>query len=421
MLTQEHVNEEVPTQRRRPLSTVSGAIKQESKVRGFLNGLDPNMARAFLPWIMRNPRYIRTFSKFYRVFNKTNRLRDEAATSGLIVPPFMITSITSRCNLRCKGCYASANGIVGNSASSTQLNIEQWRSIFTQAGDLGVLGFIVAGGEPFMFPGLIDLCMEFRDRFFVIVTNGTSITEDDFAKLRRSTNIGVVVSIEGGRKDTDGRRGNGVYESVIVTIRRLIDSGIFTGVSVTLTKRNLDYWMTEENVDALVDLGLRLAVFIEYIPDTPSIADALGRSCPGMSEFLVNIGDAPADSDLALSPQEQVTFRRKLLKYRGSKSIYLIHSPADEGFFGGCVSAGRGFAHVTPTGDLTPCPISNFATHNLAKSTLREGLASPLFSRLRESAILNAGHATACALASHKNETDEIARSVGAYRSGAGG
>ncbi|MDP2901037.1 MAG: hypothetical protein Q8O47_08720, partial [Candidatus Bathyarchaeota archaeon] len=84
-----------------------------------------------------------------------------------------------------------------------------------------------------------------------------------------------------------------------------------------------------------------------------------------------------------------------------------------------CVSAGRGFAHVTPRGDLTPCPVSNLATHNLSKSTLREGLSSPLFSRLRESDLLNSGHATACALASRQDEVEEIARSVGAYRSGA--
>jgi len=48
----------------------------------------------------------------------------------------------------------------------------------------------------------------------------------------------------------------------------------------------------------------------------------------------------------------------------------LIHSPGDEVLFGGCLSAGRGFAHVAPNGDLTPCPVSLLATHNLKISNL---------------------------------------------------
>ncbi|MHA1277745.1 MAG: hypothetical protein ACTSQ8_11175 [Candidatus Helarchaeota archaeon] len=56
-----------------------------------------------------------------------------------------------------------------------------------------------------------------------------------------------------------------------------------------------------------------------------------------------------------------------------TKQIFLLHSPGDEEYMGGCVSAGRGFAHITPMGDLTPCPVSNIATHNLTKASLREG------------------------------------------------
>lgn len=422
MLTHEPVKTEPPETRRRSLNSGDAVASRALKIRGFLDGLDTNMTRAFLPWIIRNPRYLRTFTRFRRVYQDTRRLRAESKKNGLVVPPFMIMSITSRCNLRCTGCYASANGTVNGSTTSAQLDRDQWRRVFSQARELGVLGFIVAGGEPFMFPDLVDLCQEFKDRFFVIVSNGTSITEADFAKLGRSTNIGVVVSLEGGRSVTDARRGEGVYDKAMATIGRLLKAGVFTGVSVTVTKRNLSYWMDEANVDAVTDLGVRLGVFIEYIPDTPSIADALGRSCPGLSEFLTDIGETPpGDADLTLSREEQGTFRRRILDYRGRKPIYIIHSPADEAFFGGCVSAGRGFAHVTPTGDLTPCPVSNLATHNLSKSTLREGLSSPLFSRLRESDLLNSGHATACALASHQKETEEIARSVGAYRSGAMG
>jgi hypothetical protein len=62
-----------------------------------------------------------------------------------------------------------------------------------------------------MFPGLVELCKEFEDRFFIILTNGTALTASTYERLKHSTNIVVVVSIEGGKDLTDARRGQGVY------------------------------------------------------------------------------------------------------------------------------------------------------------------------------------------------------------------
>jgi len=84
------------------------------------------------------------------------------------------------------------------------------------------------------------------------------------------------------------------------------------------------------------------------------------------------------------------------------------------------VSAGRRFAHVTPAGDLTPCPVSNIATHNLSSSTLRDGLASPLFREIRENEHLLETDGMPCALFAHPKEVEELAKSVGAYRTNVG-
>jgi MoaA/NifB/PqqE/SkfB family radical SAM enzyme len=105
-----------------------------------------------------------------------------------------------------------------------------------------------------------------------------------------------------------------------------------------------------------------------------------------------------------------------MLEFRKSKPLYTIHSPCDEEFFGGCVSAGRGFAHVTPEGDVTPCPVSNVATHNLKNSSLREALASPLFGEIRRNEHLLETEGLPCALFAHPEEVEELARSVGAYK-----
>jgi MoaA/NifB/PqqE/SkfB family radical SAM enzyme len=163
-----------------------------TKLRDALDNLDPNLTRVFLPWILRHPRYLRASTTLVPAINRARKVRKAEREKGLIVPPVLILSITSRCNLQCVGCYAGAVGITpeGTSNNSTdkrfELSLESWKKIITEASQLGVFAFVIAGGEPFMFPGLIELCQEFRNRLFIIITNGTAISEDDFRLLKRS-------------------------------------------------------------------------------------------------------------------------------------------------------------------------------------------------------------------------------------------
>ena len=369
--------------------------ERSTKLGDVLNGVDPKLARVFLPWAIRHPRYLMTFIRLIDAHKRTKCLREKAMQEGVKVPPFLILSITSRCNLSCTGCYATAVGLACGSSGADPLDREQWRKIISEASELGVFGFVIAGGETFLFPGLLELCEEFKDRFFIIVTNGTAIVEEDFRRLKRLSNVAVIVSVEGGKEVTDERRGRGVYETAFGALERLNKSGVLTGVSATITRLNFEHWMDEEQLDKIVDQGVRLLVLIEYIPT---------------SEL------ASPENKLMLTKEEREKFRTRILSFRATKPVYIVHSPGDEEYFGGCVSAGRGFAHVTPGGDLTPCPVSNVATHNLTTSSLREGLASPLFEEIREkSGILENGE-TPCALFAHPKEVEEIAKSVGAYR-----
>jgi MoaA/NifB/PqqE/SkfB family radical SAM enzyme len=317
-------------------------------------------------------------------------------------------SITSRCNLTCAGCYAAATGTIDNSKSQPsnppQLDLERWRRILTEARELGVFGFILAGGEPFLNPGLVELCMEFKDRFFLIVTNGTAISKTDFQILSGASNIAVVVSLEGGEKSTDARRGPGVFKRTQKTLKHLWNIGVLTGFSSTVTRDNYEYWMDPINLNEYIKQGLRIGVFIEYIPTTETDA-------PSRQSF-----SPCTDDSLMLTEDEREKFRAHVLNYRENNPIALIHSPNDEEYYGGCVSAGRGFAHVTPSGDVTACPVSNLATHNLQSSSLREALASNLFIEIRNNGYLFENHDLPCALLSHQEQVLQLAKTVGAYR-----
>jgi MoaA/NifB/PqqE/SkfB family radical SAM enzyme len=339
-------------------------------------------------------------------------LRKAKELDGLKVPPTLILSLTQQCNLSCAGCFAAASGItcrkgVGYQRSmKPQLDWESWVKIVSEASELGVFGFFLAGGEPFLFPKLIELCGEFKDRCFLIFTNGTAVSESNFEQLKRLSNTAIIVSIEGGEEATNLRRGQGVYQKATSTLKRLTEIGTPNGISVTITRLNYRYWMNPEHIDSLISQGVRAAVFIEYIPV---------MSAPGTD---ASKGELIEENDhfLMLTKEERAEFRAQILSYRETKPIYIIHSPGDEEYFGGCVSAGRGFAHVTPAGDLTPCPVSNVATHNLKTATLREGFASPLFSKIRENEGLLENEGTPCSLFAHPKEVAELAKSVDAYR-----
>jgi len=377
----------------------------EPTLRQVLDGIDPKLRSVLLPFAIRHPRRFWAYGKLIRGYERARKARKACREQGLTVPPFLIVSITSRCNLRCFGCYAVASGILGDpdgvhaSKTAPHLSVDKWRTIIKEACDLGVFGFIIAGGEPFMYPGLLDLCAEFDDRVFIIVTNGTAISEGHYERLKRISNVCIVVSIEGPRDVTDARRGKGVFSRAMSTIQRLGRMGVISGISTTVTRRNHHYWMDPASIDGLTDQGVMLGVFIEHIPtSSPSSIDC------------------STDQNIMLTPEERAKFRAAMMSYREQSPIYIIHSPGDEELFGGCVSAGRGFAHITPAGDLTPCPVSDVATHNLTRATLRDGLASPLFREIRECKDLLETGDSPCALFSHPDELSELAKRVGAYR-----
>ena len=361
------------------------------RIKTTLKLVDHNMAKVFAPWILRHPKYLLIFKKLVKSFKKSLELRNRAKAEGYLVPPFMILSITRQCNLHCAGCYAAEVGTL-DIESSSQLKIDEWRSIIKEANDLGVFAYIIGGGEPFLFPGLLDLSKEFSDRLFLIFTNGTAIKENDFKRLKKLKNTAVIVSLEGDREATDYRRGEGVYEKALATLKRLNKIGVLNGISVTINGLNYEHWMNPQLVDSLIKKGIRIGFFLEYIPSKKDIT-----------------------TSLMLTEQERKAFRAKILEYRSKKRIYLIHSPGDEELLGGCVSAGRGFAHITPSGDLTPCPVSNIASHNLKTSTLEEGLKSRLFKVIRENEHLLETEGVPCALFAHKEEVEELAKSVGGY------
>lgn len=384
------------TLRNLSVSATGALSKRLFEFASRIDEVDPQLTRVLAPWVADNPRYLPGFVRLGRSLVHSRHLRAQALEDGVRVPPFLVLSVTSRCNLRCAGCYAGAVGTVTYAPKQQGLNLEDWYQVVREAVRLGVFAFMIAGGEPFMVEGIANLFRDFPDRLFLVFTNGTALKPRDYEILRSCSNTVIVVSIEGDRDLTDLRRGRGVFEKALGSLDRLRSQGVLTGIAVTIGSGNIEYWTESRNIDSLIAHSGPLAMFIEQIPA------------------------AGCENGTPLTREQRVRFRQTVVQYRDRMTggAYIIHSPGDEETLGGCVSAGRGFAHINPSGDVTACPVSALATHNIRKATLREALASPLFSMIRENGHLLETEGHPCGLSAHARELEDMARELGAYRTG---
>lgn len=302
-------------------------------------------------------------------------IRKEYEKSGTHIPPFLIASIASQCNLHCTGCYARANGICNSGLGESDLGAIQWRSIFEEAMQLGIPFILLAGGEPLIRRDVIEVAARIKEIIFPVFTNGTMIDEDYLSLLDLNRNIIPVLSIEGEAHETDRRRGDGTYAKVCDVMNRLQGKGIMFGTSITVTKENIHTVIGSSFISSLQERGCGLIIFVEYVPVSE-----------GTDSLVLNQDDLSLLED-AVSALKKNTNRMVVLSF-----------PGDEAAMGGCLASGRGFFHINSSGGAEPCPFSPYAKNNLKTHSILEVLKSDYFAELRKIAQTEDEHRGGCTL-----------------------
>lgn len=334
-----------------------------------------NIVKGALKASLKNPKESLFMVKYAVASKKAQKLRFESAKQGEHVPPFLIASITSKCNLHCIGCYARCSNSCTDGPAEHQLTTEQWLKIFTEAKDMGVGFIILVGGEPLMRPDVISAAAEIQNILFPIFTNAVLITDEYIKLFEKYRNLFPVISIEGNEDKTDKRRGLGVYKKLITTMKSMKENKIMYGTSITVTKENLKEVTAKGFLDRLYKSGCKVIFYVEYVP-----ADKNTRKL------------APEDF-------EREFLRKKLLEIRRKyEDMLFISFPGDEKSSGGCIAAGRGFFHINYHGGAEPCPFSPYSDTNLKETSLKEAINSPLFKNLRNGDVLMEEHIGGCVL-----------------------
>ncbi len=347
------------------------------------------MAKAYRN-VLSNPREAKFAFRMQTLFKQSEKRRKKILSDeGLEIPPFLISSIATTCNLHCKGCYARSNGIAENQSTENRQTLTpgQWRQIFTEAAELGINFSLLAGGEPMTRRDILEAVAQVKDMIFPVFTNGTLIGPTYLDFLRQHLNIVPIISIEGGDTVTDQRRGKGVYRRAMQSMAMLKEEDLFFGTSITVTTENYKEVTATAFLDTLRNYGCKLVFYVEYVPIDAG------------TEHL-------AFADQHVSEMERILEQRRA----DYSDLIFLSFPGDEKALGGCLASGRGFFHIGPDGSAEPCPFSPYSDSNVTHLGLRRALQSPLFRKIRDARALGWEHTGGCTLFEHREEIEKMLR-----------
>ena len=152
--------------------------------------------------------------------------------------PVVVWNATKTCNLRCVHCYADAE----IKRFAGELSTEEAQHMIEDLAAFNVPALLISGGEPLIRPDILDLA-DYATSLGVRVTfstNGTLITREKAARLKKIGVTYVGISIDGGEERHDRFRGRvGAYREAIRGIRNCRDAGIRVGIRFTVTQENL--------------------------------------------------------------------------------------------------------------------------------------------------------------------------------------
>src|SRR5256714_1135469 len=255
---------------------------------------------------------------------------------GVHFPPFLFVSIINSCQLRCQGCWVDVE------APKKMIDLEKWNKLINDAKKHGNAYFGILGGEPFMHPQLMEMLVAHPDCYFQVFTNGQMITDAVAARLRELGNVTPLVSIEGSEPISDVRRGRlNVLNRTLAGLENCRKNRLITGVATSVCQSNIEL-VSEEWLKKLIDMGVHSVWFHTYRV----------------------VGPKPAP-ELALRPEQVHQIRKFIVEMRAKMPIAIVDAYWDDKGEALCPMATGVSHHISPYGDIEPCPIIQFAKESI--------------------------------------------------------
>ncbi|MFH1537902.1 MAG: radical SAM/SPASM domain-containing protein [bacterium] len=259
-------------------------------------------------------------------------------------PPFIkprniVLKLSTRCNAHCKFCYAQNENKLGN----PELTLEEWKEVIDQSRELGCYTVTLSGGEPMIYPHLVELVRYVRKKRMIpfTTTNGLAASRELLKELDSAGLCALNFSIHGPRE----------YHDALVGVPGAFDRNIENG----------EFCARHTRIVAVVNHVLtNESVRNGWYEELRKMAKAKGFRAFNILPVCVS---SPDKSDL-LGPQELDVLDR-LAKdpevLMDTKNYSTPHCPA-----------AREDLLVNNYGDVQPCPFIPISFGNVHTSSIKD-------------------------------------------------
>ncbi len=299
--------------------------------------------------------------------------------------PLMVEWLVSeRCNLKCAFCSSSHY-----TDHQKKLSHKEVVSFAHHLVDLGVFGIIVSGGEPLMHPQVYEVIniLSQGGMTVSVPTNGTLVDDTAIQKLKESSVGAVQVSIDGKDEKThDSIRGvKGTFRKAVKAIEDLIEAGVPTGASTTVSQQNIDqipaivHFLSElgvgnYNVRACMPCGRAGPEYRDMAPPPEKWREALAS--------LADLGKSTGMDVVSMDPLQVP-----------------LTPPSSDRVAGGFLSCGVGRTGcaVGPDGTVTPCAYIEEVAGTITEQSLKDiWCNSPVLQKYRSKETMIGGKCKTC-------------------------
>lgn len=282
-------------------------------------------------------------------------------------PYTLVAELTYRCPLRCPYCSNPIN----LQLTEAELSTEQWRQVFSDAADLGVVQLHLSGGEPVVRKDLAALIRHARqcDLYTNLITGGTLLNEENLRQFRDNGLDHIQLSIQ----DTDRERADRIagvrsHDKKLEAARLIKKFGFPLTLNVVVHRYNI------EHVPELIALGAELGAQRLELANSQYYAWALENR----NALLPTQAQRDEAARIAREARE---------RYRGTMEIVFVQvdyfTQEPKPCMGGWA---RTYMCITPTGEVLPCHAAHIIP-NLHFDNVRRQSLTTIW---RESPALNA-------------------------------
>ncbi|MBU4305391.1 MAG: radical SAM protein [Candidatus Omnitrophica bacterium] len=251
--------------------------------------------------------------------------------------------VSSKCNLKCAHCFATAFEKEGEN----ELSLDEWQDVSNQATDLGCVTYGITGGEPLLYEKLTELLKRMHpfENLITINTNGTLLTDELARRLYRSGVDIFQFSMDSSISEEHDkfRKMDGTYDKLMNAIRIAKKNRLKVTIVCTVSHKN----MQSQGVKGVIDFAVKNKLLLIFSRATPA-------------------GEWVGKKEILLTKEDQEYMYNIVKKYPN------VRTDMDTNFGPYGCSAATEKLYVTSFGDVVPCPFMHIGFGNVRKNSLKK-------------------------------------------------